>query len=91
MAQDNKVLLNRTTPPPREDPLRGAPIYENRVPTPVHPIPTPLNQGYSPNPLLKNTLPALLTNPDAIRQVYGRGVLVRRFWPTSNGNQTNVA
>lgn len=56
------------------------------VHAPVHyPIPTPVDQGYRPNPFIRSPLPGL-SDPDSQRQFYGRnGVQIKRFLPLSNG------
>ena len=52
---------------------------------PVPPIPTPQSTAYTPNTSLRSPIPTLLTDPDQQRQFYGRGINIKRFWPTSNG------
>ena len=47
----------------------------------ANPVPTPPELGNKPHAPLRSPLPALIADTDQIRQVYGKGVNVRRFWP----------
>ena len=62
-----------------------APVgYVPARPSPIisHPtMPTPPTQAYTPATSLKSPLPGILTDPDQQRQVYGKGLNIRRFWP----------
>jgi hypothetical protein len=69
------TLQAKTTLPAGYVPARPSPIVS--VPT----MPTPPGYAYMPNPFLRSPMPGILTDPDQQRQVYGRGLPIRRFWP----------
>ena len=46
-------------------------------------MPTPPTQANEPYSSLRSPLPGIISDPDQVRQVYGRGIIVRRFWPLS--------
>ena len=56
-------------------------VSQMPAPHPVPPIPTPPGIENRPDAPLRSPLPGIIADPDQIRQVYGRGVHVRRFWP----------
>jgi hypothetical protein len=47
-------------------------------------VPTPTAQGYEYNPFLRSSFPGGTTT-DALRQLYGSGLYIRRFWPARQG------
>jgi hypothetical protein len=59
------------------------PITQPQPVADPHPVPTPPIEGYAPNPSLRLNWPGL-SLPDSLRQAYGNGVKVRRFFPLSN-------
>ena len=63
-------------PTPTPTPSAPAPVATS-VPT----MPTPPDQAYVPSSILRSRMPGILTDTDQIRQVYGQGVNIRRFWP----------
>jgi hypothetical protein len=44
-------------------------------------MPTPPGQANTPYSSLLSPLPGIISDPDQVRQVYGKGINVRRFWP----------
>lgn len=50
-------------------------------------MPTPPTQANEPWSSLRSPLPGILADPDQVRQVYGRGIIVRRFWPLANATR----
>jgi hypothetical protein len=51
------------------------------VPMTFPSIPTPPGEANQPVSSLRSPLPGILSDPDQIRQVYGKGTIIRRFWP----------
>jgi hypothetical protein len=80
MPSVNNPLAGRTTAPPGYFPVERptAPIAR---PVTSTMMPTPPNEAYTPSPTSRGALSGLVTAPDQLRQAYGRGVNLRRFWP----------
>lgn len=79
---NNNALAPRQVAP--KDYVPPAPVNTKPGELSLPPLPTPPNEAYGPSPILRSTLPGLLTEPDSLRQAYGRGTLTKRFWPLSN-------
>jgi hypothetical protein len=62
--------------------------YTETFPEPIaeqqRAVPTPTAQGYEYNPFLRSSFPGGTTT-DALRQLYGSGLYIRRFWPARQG------
>jgi len=68
------------------------PAVSTLAPLTTATMPTPPGQANTPAASLVSPLPGILADPDQIRQVYGKGVNVNRFWPqtTSSLGTVNV-